>query len=292
MNTRPMCSDDAAKAADLVCIVRERPNDRVDPFPPSTELEMLVDAGGRGKGPDRHPIVAVEDGEVVGCGALDCSAEMKTAQLVGPLVHPAHRRRGHGTRLLHDLLQQARSADQKHVRTMVGADNGAAAALLSANGFRRKKTYASLMIDRPAHFPELAMDTITIRRVSYDDANEVVAFTEKIIPRRAKQVRSLLKTDDYAILLAYRKGKLSAVAELDMRYGEVATVEQIDGNGSLLRKGLGNLLLARLMPIAFANARIHRFELLIAGTDRAQLEAYDKAGFKAAGELHGYEIKV
>ena len=69
------------------------------------------------------------------------------------------------------------------------------------------------------------MDNVTIRRVLYDDANEVVAYTEKLVPRRPKQVRSLLKTDDYAILLAYRKGKLSAFTELDMRYGDVATVE-------------------------------------------------------------------
>jgi hypothetical protein len=136
------------------------------------------------------------------------------------------------------------------------------------------------------------MENVTIRRVSYEDADEVVNATRKLVPRRPKQVRSLLKTDDYAILLGYRKGKLVGFAELDMRFGNVATVEQIDGTPSAIQRGLGNLLLARLMPIAFAHARIEHFELLAEGTDRGQLETYEMAGFKTHGELHGYEIKV
>ena len=91
VNTRPMTSADAARAADLVCIVRERPNDRIDPFPPATEMEVLVDSGARGKGPDRHPLVATEDEEVVGCGSLDCSTDMRTAVLSrSRQVHRGH----------------------------------------------------------------------------------------------------------------------------------------------------------------------------------------------------------
>ena len=138
MSTRPITSDDAAAAADLVRVVRERPNDRIDPFPPAHEMEVLVDAGARGKGPDRHPVVATADEVVVGYGALDCSPEMKTASLVGPVVHPANRRQGHGRNLLRDLIQQARAADQRFVTTLIGSDNGAAEALLKAEGFRRK----------------------------------------------------------------------------------------------------------------------------------------------------------
>lgn len=292
MSTRPITSADAAAAAEVVRVVRERPNDRIDPFPPAHEMEVLVDAGARGKGPDRHPIVGVEDDQVVACGALDCSPDMKTAALVGPVVHPAHRRRGHGGRVLQDMLQQARTADQKSVTALIGGENGAAAAMLARADFTRKKTYTCLRISKPAHFPELEMENVTIRRVGYDGSEEVVEFTKKLVPRRPKQVRSLLKTDDYAVLLAYRKDKLVAFAELDMRFGEVATVEQVDGVASALQKGLGNLLLGRLMPIAFAHARIQQFELLAEGTDRRQLEVYEKAGFKVAGEMHGYESKV
>ncbi|MFQ5578518.1 MAG: GNAT family N-acetyltransferase, partial [Anaerolineae bacterium] len=61
---------------------------------------MLVDMGARGKGQPCHPRVAVEGEGIVGYGALDFSPAMRQAQLVGPVVHPEHRRRGHGRALL------------------------------------------------------------------------------------------------------------------------------------------------------------------------------------------------
>ena len=136
MKTRPITSQDTAPVADLVQLVRERPNDLVDPFPPATEIEILADMGARGRGPGR-PRVALERGEVVGWGAVDFSPAMKRAALVGPVVHPAHRTKGHGRNLIQALVQNARDAHQKHVRVCLGAHNGAGQALLRAEAHHK-----------------------------------------------------------------------------------------------------------------------------------------------------------
>jgi len=120
MNTRPITSQDTAPVAELVQRVRGRPNDLVDPFPPATENELLADMGARGKGPGRPRVALGADGEVVGWGAVDFSPAMKRALLVGPVVHPAQRTKGHGRNLMQVLLQNARDAHQKHVRVAVG----------------------------------------------------------------------------------------------------------------------------------------------------------------------------
>ena len=296
MGIRPITSADAAIAAELVRLVRERPNDRNDPAPACQEAEILADSGARGKGADRHPLVAIQangdDDLVVGYGALDVSPEMRRARLVGPVVHPAHRRSGHGARLLAALLEQARASRQRTVGVAIGRDNGAAEALLAAHGFRLKKIQTCLRLDKPLRIPELEMDGVRVQRIGPDDAHGLFAFTRKLVPRTAKQVRSLLKSDDYAALLAYRGDEVVGFGELDMRYGRVAAVEEVDGVPALIRKGLGNVLLARLMGIAFSGGA-EALELVVAeDPSDKRVRGYVAAGFEIRAELAGYEIRL
>lgn len=295
MSTRPLTSDDAQTVAELARVVRERPNDRVDPYPPAHEFEVLADAGARGRGPERHPVVAVQESEddelVVGYGAVDAVKHMQRAQLVGPVVHPAYRRQGHGARLLDALLDQARVLRQKTAYATVAVDNGAAEALLKLRGFKKQDTHTCLRLSRTDRLAQLDMDNVRVRRVDYDDWETVYEFTSKLVPRTEKQARSLLKSEEYAVVLAYRRAKVVGFAELDMRYGDVATVEQVDGVPSLLNKGLGNVLLAHLIPEAFRAGRKH-VELVVAAAGTENLQSHLDAGFEVRCELGAWKKKL
>jgi len=292
MKTRPITSQDTAPVADLVQLVRERPNDLVDPFPPATETEILADMGARGKGPGR-PRVALERGEVVGWGAVDFSPSMKRAALVGPVVHPAHRTKRHGRNLIQAMVQNARDAHQKHVRVCLGAHNGAGQALLRAEGFRASERHTCLRLPRPAEVPVLEeMPGIRVERVDADHAKTYFDFTCKFVPRQPRQVGALLKAEEYAAFLAYKSGRPVACVEVDMRYGEVATVENVDGPPSLLHRGLGNLLLAEAARHAFGSDRIQAVELLMPGTDRARHDQMRERGFQVQHELVAFELRI
>lgn len=290
--TRAIRGDDSAAAAELVRLVRQRPHDRIDPFPPCIEAEVLADTGARGSGDDVNPRVAVAGDEVVGYGAVDFSPKLKRAQLIGPVVHPAHRRRGLGRQLLRDLRDQAAANGQKVLRACVAANNAAGQALLEKDKFKRRDAHTCLRLSRPEHFADLEMPGIELRRAWHDDAPEIYHFLERMVPRSEKQTRSLLKTDTYAVLTAFQNGALVAVAEVDMRAGETATVEYLEGKPSLLHKGLGNVLMAEAVRVVFERDGVEHLDFLVPGTDPKRLASYTEAGFEVRDEFVAFERKL
>ena len=77
-----------------------------------------------------------------------------------------------------------------------------------------------------------------------------------------------------------------------MRRSERASLEHLDGQPSLIHKGLGNLMLADAIRTAFEPDRIQHLDLLVSGADRARLEAYAESGFHIRHELISYEAKL
>lgn len=292
MTTRQYKSPDSAEVAELTSLIAARPDDLIDPFPHTTETELLADSGARGKEEETSPRVVLQGDEIVGYGALDFSPDLRRAHLIGPVIHPGHRRAGLGRELLASLQSQARTAHQKYIRAAVGAMNRGGQAFLASTGFKQQERHTCLSLQRPERFVTLEMDGITLRRALYEDAEEVYRFTQRLVPRTYKQVKSLLRTDAYSITLAHRQGKPVGYVEVDMRRGERASLEHLDGQPSLIHKGLGNLLLADAIREAFDAERVEHLDLLVSGADRARLEAYAKAGFHIRHELISYEAKL
>ncbi len=282
----------AADAAALVQLARERPSDLVDPFPPSQEFEVLADAGARGKEADVHPRMALEGQDLVGYGAVDFARGQKVAMLVGPIVHPAHRRKGHGKMLFDDLLGQAKTAKQKRICACIGAENGGGRAFARAMGFKQKETHTVLRISLPFEAARPEVKNVRVRRANYDHASLIHDYCRAVIPRNEKQTRSLLKTGSYAILMAEDKTKIVGLGELDMRYGDTATVEFLDGKSSLINKGLGNLILAEMIETASSQRGIEHIDLLVKGTDAKRIDAYRKIGFELRYEALLFERSV
>ncbi|MEM8884201.1 MAG: GNAT family N-acetyltransferase [Planctomycetota bacterium] len=289
---RAFAGTDSASVAELVRLVRTRPKDFVDPWPPNTELEVLADAGARGKQTARHPRVIDADGTVVAYGAVDYSDDLKRAQLVGPMVHPVHRHRGYGRLLIDDLVQQARDARQKELRATVGGMNQAARALLEAAGFKTIACNSVLRLGRPESFGNLHLEGIKVRQATYDDWEDAHEFVRKLVPRTEKQTRSVLKTSEYIMLLAYQRRLIIGFAEVDVRSGDVATLEHLDGPPNLLHKGLGNLLLWESVRAAFERPEVEFFDFVVVGNDPTVLSRYVDAGFERKHDLVIYELAL
>jgi len=292
MTTRKFASAESAEAAELIRLVTARQDDLFDPLPPLSEAELLADSGARGRAEEACARVALEGDRLVGYGAVDWSPDLRRAQLIGPLVHPSHRRKGLGTRLLADLSDQARRAHQKYLRAMVGSLNSAGRAFLEQAGFKQQERHTCLRIGRPDRRAEITLDGVELRRAFYDDAEEVFRFTQRLVPRTAKQVRSLLKTDSYSIVMAWKEGKPVGYVEVDLRRGDRATLEHLDGQPSLIHKGLGSVLLAEAIRIAFDREGVGSLDLLVSGADEERLQDYRRSGFHLRHELIAFEAKI
>ncbi|MHC4938433.1 MAG: GNAT family N-acetyltransferase [Planctomycetota bacterium] len=278
--------------AELSRIVRNRPKDCIDPWPPATELEVLADAGSRGKGSPRHPRVLETEAGLVAYGALDYSEDLKRAQLLGPIVHPAHRHKGFGRLLLEDLMAQAREAKQKELRATVGGMNQAGRALLEGAGFKSLACNTVLRLGRPERYGELHLEGVTVRQATYDDWEDVHEFIRKLVPRTEKQTRSVLKTSEYIVLLADQRRRVIGFAEVDRRQGNVATLEHLDGPPNMLHKGLGNLLLWESVRTAFQDPDVEHFDFVVVGNDPKILNRYKDAGFERRHDLIVYEARL
>ena len=112
------------------------------------------------------------------------------------------------------------------------------------------------------------------------------------MPRQPKQTRSLLKSDNYGAILAFRGDKPVGCVEVDMRFDTTASIENLDAPPSLLHKGLGNALLSEAVRTAFEDERIESLDLLMTGTDRARLESLAEHGFTVRHELLAYELRL
>jgi N-acetylglutamate synthase-like GNAT family acetyltransferase len=289
---REVRSADSADVADLCRIIRTRPKDCIDPWPPAAEVEVAADASSRGKGTPRQARVVDSDGSIVAYGAIDYSDDLKRAQLVGPIVHPAHRHKGHGRLLLEELLKQARSAKQKELRATVGGMNQAGRALLDGAGFKPLACNTVLRIGKPESFGELHLEGVEVRQALNDDWTDVHEFVRKLVPRTEKQTRSLLKTSEYFVLLANQRSRVIGFAEVDMRHGDVATLEHLDGPPNMLHKGLGNLLLWESVRTAFQHPHVEFFDFVVVGNDPKVLGRYMEAGFERRHDLIVFELKL
>jgi ribosomal protein S18 acetylase RimI-like enzyme len=292
VHPRNFRSSDSAALAELSRIVRRRPKDCIDPWPPDSAAEMLADAAARGKKSARHPRVLESESGLIGYAALDFSDDLTRAAVVGPILHPAHRHKGYGRLLLEEVIDQARVANQKGIRATVGGMNQAARALLKSTGFSSVACNTVLRIRRPDTFGEFHMDGVEVVQAVYDDSDDVHEFVRKLVPRAPKQTRSLLKTDEYLILLAKQRNRVIGFAEVDLRQGTTATLEHLDGPPNLLHQGLGNLLLWESVRTAFRTKSIESFEFVVVGNDPETLLGYLEAGFERCHDLVIYELDL
>jgi ribosomal-protein-alanine N-acetyltransferase len=113
------------------------------PWSPNLFLSEMVETG------NRCYLVARIDREVVGYGGLICYGE--EAHITNIAVDPVHHRRKIGTRLLHDLIENAVTMGAEAVSLEVRVSNWGAQRLYGSFGFRpvgvRKNYYQEINED-------------------------------------------------------------------------------------------------------------------------------------------------
>ncbi|MDO5494283.1 MAG: ribosomal protein S18-alanine N-acetyltransferase [bacterium] len=100
----------------------------------------------------RYRALEVE-GRLIAWGGVYCGVQ---AEILTIGVDPAHRRRGHGSRLLRDLLEIAAARGAREVFLEVRADDPGAQALYAGHGFEP-------LAIRPNYYPRSGRDALVMR---------------------------------------------------------------------------------------------------------------------------------
>lgn len=123
--------DDAPEVSRVVAEVLQ------DPDPVGLDGDMSPDEVARWM--DRQgsygAIFVVEDeGEVLGFGSIDFDSSRVDECTIGAWIRPAHRRKGHASDLIDDMLAFARDRGYRRVRGRLPEGNDAALSFLSTIG--------------------------------------------------------------------------------------------------------------------------------------------------------------
>jgi mycothiol synthase len=176
--------------------------------PPGITLQDLQHGVDRMAGDPTETLVATEDGAIVGF----CMPRMDEL-----MIHPDHRRRGHGRRIVAGWLVRLRAAGTPEL-VLHGPDTPAAAGFIAALGFVRRSSLYHFELARDIAVPGPAFPAdVTIRtyrdedlpaylalaRSSFADHPTPLSFTEAIVAR----AHSLPDFDPTGILLVFPVGQ-------------------------------------------------------------------------------------
>jgi mycothiol synthase len=270
----------------------------VDRFPGVTRQET-VHAVSRLAGDPEGTIVAVEDGVVVGY----CTPGHDDIT-----VHPAHRRRGHGRRLIAAALELVRARGLAELILYGPSDHEAAAGFIDALGFEYRSSLWMFELAPSVDVPEASFpDTVSVRpyrdpadlaayvalaNASFADHPRPMHFTEQ----RVRHVHGLTGFDPADILLAASReepAKLVGwirteheVTEAGARRGHVLFIGVVP---EWRRAGLGQELLRwGIARMRSAGAEI--IELKVEAANDRALGLYRRAGFEPKVEWPHYAL--
>ena len=267
--------------------------------PPGITLQDLQHGVDRMAGDPAETLVATEGERIVGF----CMPRMEEV-----MVHPDHRRRGHGRRLVAAWLARKRAAGEPDL-VLHGPDAPAAAGFIAALGFVRGSSMwlfeLSPFVDvpPPAFPPEILVRTyrdadleryIDVARASFADHPTPMAFTEAIIRRS----HALPDFDPAGILLAFDAADPDsaigwAKAEHELREGTTddrrGYVSFVGVRPAWRGRGLGRELLR--WAIAYNRAGgAGTIELNVEAANDRALELYRTTGFTAEVEWPHYAL--
>jgi len=146
--------DEQEVAAVLAVVDAATAADRVRPLNEHVMLHLRY-----GGDPRARSLLLLDDGEVIGYAHVD-----PTDEVAGPsgelVIHPAHRRRGHGKRLLRAVLDLTGG----RLRLWAHGDHEGAGALVASLGFERARSLWQMRRSLYAPIPEHTLpEGVTVR---------------------------------------------------------------------------------------------------------------------------------
>lgn len=232
------------------------------------------------------------DGVVFGYAQLSPTAIDGVEGFEGELlVHPEHRRRGHGTRLLADVTT---NADGRPVRLWSHGDTAGAVALAARSGWTRAREL--LRLERPvAGLADLDVPAtdVTVRPfVPGGDDEAWVAVNAAAFAGHPEQGRWTVTDlrariaepwfDPSLLLLAERGGEVVAFCWMKVadRHGELYVLGVAPGHAGA---GLGRALLVRgLHAVAALEPSPELIDLYVDGDNVPAVKLYTRLGFERA----------
>lgn len=264
------------------------------------EIRELLAAGAQADGEpalDEAGRLAVEDGSARHLlrhedGALVGFAQILPDATVQGLVHPRHRRRGHGTALLQAVL-----AVEPDPRVWVHGVREESDTLLSAHGFTAVREL--LVLGR--HLDEAAAAEVAerarrplppdvqVRPLSVaTDAEELLALNARAFAHHPEQGRWAMDDlrrrfeepwfDPDDVLLGLREGAIAAVVWLKRVDGEPAEVYLVGTDPAHQGRGLAGILLDRALQ-RLTDQDAEDVILYVEGDNVAALALYERRGF-------------
>ncbi|MEZ0491377.1 mycothiol synthase [Kineococcus sp. TBRC 1896] len=256
----------------------------------SEDAVLRLGEGTEGGSGVQHLLRTSPEGELAGYAQLAGPAGAPEGELV---VHPAHRRRGHGTALLAEVERLAAGAP---VRLWSHGDTPGAAALAERHGWRRAREL--LRLERPAagladlEVPALPADVRVRPFAPGEDEQAWVAVNAAAFAGHPEQgrwtvrdLRARLAEPWFdASLLLLAEGPEGVVGfcwmKLEDGHGELYVLGVAPGHAGA---GLGRALLVRgLRAVATAPAPPARVDLYVDGDNTPALRLYARLGFDRA----------
>jgi mycothiol synthase len=236
----------------------------------------------------RH-LLATEGGTLVGYAHLDTGGDAFGNQIAEAIVHPAHRRRGHGTRLVRAVLDEA----TPKLRIWSHADHPAAARIASAAGLARVRELLKMRLDRDTALPAAVWPPgVTVRTFEPGrDEQDVVAVNRRAFDWHPEQgrltVEDVLATEREAwfdadgFFLAVRDGAVAGFHWTKVHPGDVGEVYVVGVDPAAQGGGLGRAL--TLKGLHHLRDRGLGDTILYVESDNAPAVAvYRKIGFEVA----------
>jgi mycothiol synthase len=269
----------------------------VDHLPGITRHD-LVRSVRRMVGNPEGTMVATEDGLIVGY----CSPRMDEIA-----IHPEHRRRGHGRRLVEAWVARKAELGEPDL-VLHGPDRPAAAGFIAALGFVRRSSLwlfelaPGIAVPPPVLPGDVAVRTyhdgdlarfVALANASFVDHPSPITFTERIVG----QVHDLLDFDPASTLLVFPTGDPEtpiawAKAEHEVRDGTTERRGFVSFIGVLpgwRGRGLGRQLL--FWAVAHCRAAGARtIELNVEAANDRALELYRRTGFTPEVEWPHYAL--
>jgi mycothiol synthase len=236
----------------------------------------------------RH-LRAVDGGTLVGYAHLDTGGDAFGNQIAEAIVHPAHRRLGHGTRLVRAVLDEAPPL----LRIWSHGDHPAAARIASAFGLERVRELLKMRLDRDTGLPAFAWpDGVTDRTFEPGrDEAEVVAVNGRAFDWHPEQGQ--LTVDDMrdtereswfdpgGFFLAVRDGKVAGFHWTKVHPGNVGEVYVVGVDPAAQGGGLGRALTLKGLQ-HLRDQGLGDTILYVESDNAPALAVYRKLGFEVA----------
>jgi len=252
--------------------------------------------------------VAEHDGSIIGYAGVFLERVLKRA-ILECLIHPMHRKKGIGTKLIRRAVRHAEEAESKVVQACIPQINLPAKNLAARLSFKFIRQFYELQLDfNNIRLPDLEPSGYIIRNLGHDEADKLTQLQNRAFadswgfnPNTPDEISyriNLSSCSPENIMMAYLKNHPIGYCWTRIMLEDNSAAGGMKGEIHMLgvdpayrKKGIGrNVLLAGLADLKSKGVTI--VELTADGEDPAAIGLYESVGFKLCSRSEWYQKKL